>query len=331
MTSPGQTEPKSDVKGAVYVRRPVDDRVWEQIDEAVRMTLAGPEGRGVVLTAPSGAGKSTLLTRAMARHPAVREAVADGVKVLEVETPAPCTLSELGRIVAMRASGYVIRAGASSTVAWDGARRAMAAEGIRILRVDEAQNVVRAANETERGKLLDTIRMLLVTRGENVALIMSGQSEFEELVKRDEQIRRRSSFASIPSVDASLHPAVEAGIRALAKRAGIPVSAALEPILTDELVPRLTHAALAQFGSALERAAMTIAHALRAKDARGRPITPAKALEMEHFASHWAMNTGNASFMNPFVSPDWRAIDCCRRNVTHPSQLGPDPRDGRNR
>ncbi len=72
---------------------------------------------------------------------------------------------------------------------------------------------------------------------------------------------------------------------------------------TDALLPRLSHAALHQMGTAIEIIHEAIDRALR---------EDASVLTVEHFAQVYARRTGNAASYNPFVAPNWSDIDCRR-------------------
>ncbi len=305
----------------VYLRRSMDDKLDRAIEVAAKATLEEPEARAVVLCAPSGAGKTTMLNRALERNVALASARASGAGLLRIQLPSPCTLAELGRVIATKA-GYPMRADLRAPVTWDAAWRAMDARKVRFLWMDEMQNVSETATKPEKAKILNSLRALLIETGRTRGLMLSGQESIVSFLQEDDSIRRRSDFLTLRPITPGIHVSLAKGVTEIASVAGIPPSAELAACLRSELIPRLSHASLYQFGTALEMTRWTVEQALAPAFVRGKALPVPTSLTMEHFAARWAAATGNAAFANPFVTPDWSKLDCRLRNVTDPRQLG---------
>lgn len=326
---PAQSQVKVPLGAApceIYIRRAEDEELDRAIDVLVSATLEEREARAIVTGAPSGAGKTTLLEHALDGHPKLALAKERGAGVLRVQVPAPCTLAELGRAIAI-AAGYPVKAGLRAPITWDAASRAMDVKSIRFLVLDEVQNVTETASEPEAIKIRNTFRTLLLAQGRTRGLILAGQASIIDFLSEDVQIQRRSDFVTLRPVSKSKHAAVAAGVRTISKRAGLPLCGELEANLLTDLVPRLSHAALNQFGTALDTARRPVESATQPTVVMGKLKAVPTHLTMEHFAARYASSTGNAGFANPFVARDWRTIDCTLRNVTHPSQLRRIPRE----
>lgn len=316
--------------GSIYIRRAEDDALDNMVACVVAATLEEDEARAIVIGAASGAGKTTLLDRVLRDNRQLAAAKERGADLLRVQVPSPCTLAEFGRTIAV-AAGYPVKAGLRASVTWDAASRAMDARGIRFLAVDETQNVTETASLSEALKIRNTFRTLLLATGKTRGLILAGQASIVDFLTADDQIERRSDFLPMHSITKSKHAALGAGVRSIAKRGELPLSEELESDLLRELVPRLAHAALNQFGTALDMARRTVEQALAADVVAGQMRPPASHLTIEHFASRYARSTGNAAFANPFIAADWSTLDCRLRHVVDTSQLTAAPNRGGSR
>ena len=290
-----------------YVRRPEDERIERAINKAIDDTLAGSEARGVVVTALSGAGKTTLLNRLFDRHPKLGTGPDAPCRMIKVAVQAPCTLKGLGRAVCW-AAGYPIQSNPDAGVIWDRARQQLQAERIRFISFDEIQNVTATARAGEDTKILDTIKSLLINPAFNIGLILAGQPSIVPFLEADGQVSRRLAFNRIDPIGQRSAAAMKTIITSLAETAGL----RFDQVEADWLMPRLIHAALNQFGSAIEMARDVIALACE---------EPVGTLRREHFARDFASRTSNAAFANPYLSIDWQALDCSRRGITRPQQL----------
>jgi len=108
--------------------------------------------------------------------------------------------------------------------------------------------------------------------------------------------------------DLHLYPTLAVGINEtpislasrLADRHGC-VGASLAIDLDGAFAPRLIHAALGEYDTAIEMTLEAIKFAHKSN---------AKTVGREEFAAIYARRTGNAAPANPFVADNWRQIGC---------------------
>ena len=287
----------------VYVTRREDELFAELSADMVDRTIAEHEGRALILAAPSGAGKTTLIRHGTRAHPALSIAPDQhgAVGMLFVQVPPACNLADLGTAVA-RAAGYPARDGLKASVAWGAAMRVIKEKEIRFLWIDELQNVTELANVKEARKIRNTIKMSLINVRHTMGLVLSGDVSIVSFLCSDRHILRRSDVMQIAPVDASLFPIIADAIKRIASKAGMSTAPGLE----TEIVPRLVHAALGQFGTAIETARMTIA---RTTETRDGASGAGAVLDMENFARSWARAHAVGADANPFVTPLWAKLD----------------------
>ena len=288
---------------AVYVTRREDALFAELSADLVDRTLAEREGRALIVAGPSGAGKTTLIRHGTRAHPelSITPDEHGAVGMLFVQVPPACNLADLGTAVA-QAAGYPARDGLKASVAWGAAMRVIKEKGIRFLWIDELQNVTELANVKEARKIRNTIKMSLINVRHSMGLVLSGDMSIVSFLCSDRHILRRSDVMEIAAVDASLFAVIAGAIKLMARKAGMSTA----PELETEIVPRLVHAALGQFGTSIETARITIA---RAADSRDDASGAVAILDMENFARSWARAHAVGADANPFVTPLWAKLD----------------------
>ncbi|MDX7952928.1 TniB family NTP-binding protein [Lichenihabitans sp. Uapishka_5] len=305
-----------------YFTREEDDTLKKALDRLVKNAKQSPEARAIVVSGESGAGKSTLLGRAFRKHPAFPNFEDEGCQLLSVQVPSPCTLEELGREIC-EAAGYPFLGNSRSASVWRAVRNQLKAEGIRYLHLDEVQNLTETVDKNEGKKVRNTLRAMLIRKKHPVALVLSGPPVIVEFLRQDNQIRRRSEFVAIESLRQDDGEILVDTIKALAEEAGV----GTEAHLAMDTVPRLMHAALRQFGTAVDIARCAILAAAGSRYRAEGEIAAEPCLTGAHFANEFAIRTGNAGFANPFVTPDWQALDCSLVQVTKIDGLA-SPSDG---
>lgn len=314
---------------AKYVRTPRDNLLWEEVDDLLqKMSMRPdpdrphahdnrPEGRALVVVGETGAGKTTALTRLFKRHPAFPGygKVSSGCPLVTVRTPSPCNLAQLGSAT-LAELGYPVEREVKAPIAWAMVRQRLRALNVLVLHFDEMQHVVETANVNEIIKIRNTVKSLMQTTDAPVSLIISGLPVLTGFLEdsptpgqdKDGQVRRRSHFVAFERLalpkDGKM---VATMVEGLAKVARLSVP----PDAVTTLAPRLVHAARYALGTAIELTHDAIRRALvRGDDAVGT----------DHFADAYARRTGNQAPANPFLAPDWTAVDTSRvlRADNHP-------------
>ncbi len=213
--------------------------------------------------------------------------------------PSPCNLNLLGREL-LNALGYPIVGERNEKVVWAIARApAFNLMGVRIIHFDEAHNVTAEANITEQERIRKTFKTLLNNKVNPLCLIISGTHEIAGFLESITENRRRGRFQQFLPLSTQDLGLMHDIVARLAEFANLNVGWSD----TDALLPRLSHAALHQMGTAIEITHEAIDRALR---------EDASVLTVEHFAQVYARRTGNAAPYNPFVAPNWSDIDCKR-------------------
>lgn len=258
------------------------------------------DGIGFVVVSKSGAGKSTALMRAFRKYPAFGNGfcvTGSGCPILSIEAPSPCTLKQLALAI-LDALGYHAERDLKENVAWKRARRLLKLHGIAFLHIDEAANVLHQKSEHEIRKIADTLRALMLSREWPVQIILSGVPEIEPLLDIDRQLRRRLRYVRFEDLSATKDAEqIENAMLDYAKAAELEVK--LGP--DDMLVGRLCHAAVYQFGLAMEIVVDAIERCLADRH---------PALTIEDFANAYANRNLQPTELNPFLVHAWDTLDC---------------------
>jgi hypothetical protein len=281
------------------------------------------EGRAVAVLGQSGAGKSTALGRILASHPLLPDYGKPTCPVIGLTAPAPCTLKTLGRAI-LACLGYPIIADRKEHEIWEELHKRLTKMGTLIIFIDEMQNATTNAKKDEAGRIRDTLKSLLNSKTHPVCLMLAGLPELKYFLEADTQLRRRTRFVELKSLNESDIAPVKGTIAVLAKAADLTAN------FEGDLAARLIAAALGEFGTAIEMTLEAIEHALSS----GQLI-----LTRENYAAMFAERTGNSAPANPFVADNWRQIDCSyvlmddtneREEMTPPNTRGNKPGSPRN-
>lgn len=270
------------------------------------------EGCALSIIGESGAGK----TRISERHFHKREEFAGygdrdaNCILVSVTAPAPCTLALLGHEI-LKALGYETERQLRENVVWKLVRHHLRLRGVRFLHIDELQHLVRSRNPVEIGKVRDTLKNLMQDKERPMWLILSGTREIAVLVSPDPepeethgadreavQVWRRSRYVNLE--DLTVGRDAELVRRMIAFYCGEKAKVSVEGLATDDFIARLLHAALNQFGIAIEFIQDAIEQALDAE----KP-----AIELTHFADAYASRTGCRQDENVFTAREWWLID----------------------
>jgi len=159
---------------------------------------AGVEGSCLVLYGRSGAGKTHIL-RQLRKHPDLQPFETDEGKhqpLLCVEAPAPCTLRSLGMRI-LHALQYFPRKSLREHEVWDRVRANLAAQGVAVLIIDEAHNVLKGRNAPERDKIAMTIKALMVSEENPIQVILAGLPSLSTFVDSYSELKRRAQFIEL--------------------------------------------------------------------------------------------------------------------------------------
>ncbi len=272
--------------------------------------------RGFVATGHSGAGKSRLVDEALSRRGSTLMRRGRTLPLLYQEVPGPCTLLTLGREL-LRTLGYPVANRALEHEVWDVVRAQLALADVSVLYLDEIQNVTEGANAREAPRILNTLKNLMKRREHPVILVMAGLPSFTGFAEDDVQVRRRINFVPLETLTLADAPTINAAVERLAQFAGLRLGDGFEA----GVVPRLIHAGQSQFGITMELAVDAVLCAARPLAKDGTHLPRAAVLDVSHFAATFARRTGNATFANPFVVPNWHVLDMSKVSVVSPSQM----------
>jgi hypothetical protein len=299
---------------ANYVRTQRDTRLDAALRRLARHALLNTDptrakrgvkrhpGRGLVLAGPSGAGKSRIVDKCLSRNPmfSAPGRYGHGSVLLKVSAPKPCSLIALGQHV-MEVSGLPLRKKMKAAEIWTAVRDRLKTLGVVFLWIDEFQHTIDRKNPDDVRDIRDTLKTLLENEWP-VYLILSGLPHIVSVMEyndeNDVQVIRRYRFQSLPDLDLSTDRDFLAKI--IDKSTQI---ASLTNLVRDDpdLVARLHHAALHQFGLAIELINEAVEAALIAGDSE---------LVAAHFAQGYEERTGSSPIANPYVVGDWWNIDC---------------------
>lgn len=175
---------------------------------------------------------------------------------------------------------------------------------ILVLHFDEMQHVVQTVNDVEMQKIRNVLKGLMVDPVHPIGIVVSGTPSVRSLIDADEQVERRGCFLEFGPLSAAADGRMIGNfVKVLAERAELTID---KPEI-DKLVPRLIHAGRQQLGIVAKQIHRAIRTALR---------QDAKQLTIEHFATAYALRTGNLAPFNPYLADQWKDIDTSKVLVT---------------
>ncbi|SNT76812.1 TniB family NTP-binding protein [Paracoccus seriniphilus] len=267
------------------------DAKGQPMAKPVTFTSTG-ETHGIVLVEGPGGGKTSLVHHFLKTHPALQSEEPGHKPWIGVRVPSPATLKSLGLEI-LRATGYPeVSSKRKEWDIWRLVRFRMQQLGTAVLWIDEAHDLFRAGKAIE-----DILKMLKsVMQGEGaVIVILTGIDSLWNIASYDDQVKRRYSKVTLPTISASTHEKMLRGImEKFCKDAG------LVPDAGSDIIHRLVYASRSRFGRCIENIIAAIETALRKGDGQ---------LTAQHFAHSWAMQEGVMPGKNVFLSPRWAQID----------------------
>ncbi|MCQ0093519.1 TniB family NTP-binding protein [Roseovarius sp. M141] len=255
---------------------------------------AGQETRGVILIEEPGGGKTTAVRTVLkeaeflAQNPETGEP-----RYLEIQVPSPATLKSVGFAILAALGLEGLSPKTTEGEIWATVRQRLRVAGIRVLWLDEAQDLImaRSANETENS--LRMIKSLM--QGDNAVIpVLSGTRRLGEVAAFDPQVSRR--FTKIMPSNLQ-HGVDEAGLISLVEY--YCNEAAIKARVDTDVMARLITASRHRFGRGIDTIINAIECALWEGD---------KTLTVDHFSEAWAMQEGCDPSANVFLSDHWLSI-----------------------
>ena len=268
-------------------------------------------GSGLAIIGPTGVGKSRALERFFDKHPVLQgyHDPASRSPLITVSAPSPCTSMTLARLV-LRTSGYPIERDLPAHRLWEMVWDRLDYLQKFILHIDELQHVVQHISEKERQDIANLLKHGMHER--RISLIISGVDDLKPFLDFDSQLLRRLTIKPFAPIGPESIGDVETMVEGYAKAAGLTLDLE-EDLLRPDFHLRLAHAAMDAFGYAIVVTHMAIEVALNEKST---------VLTREHFATMFAQKTSTAADRNPFIAPQWHAIDC---SILFPKKEVPPP------
>lgn len=278
--------------------------------------------RGALVIGESGAGKSRLVNGALVNAGLPPENDGRSLTMLYQQVPGPCSLGALGREL-LRTLRYPIADSAKQPVVWAAVRKQLALADVKVLHLDEIQNVLETANKLETRDNLAALKNLMNDPVHPVILLMSGLPSFIEHAEREDQdqVRRRCQFVPLETLGTAQAGILAKAIAGMAAKVDLKLQDGFE----EHVVPRLLHAGRGLVGLCMEISVGAAKLAIGPEDREGRRLPPETVLSNSHFAARFAELSGNAAFANPFLAPEWYLLDPTKRAITSPSQLAAPP------
>lgn len=286
---------------AIHLSTDRDAKLAEQLDRLLQADAAGRrvaapvrfaaglETRGIAFIEPPGGGKTTAIRRALLRRPELNPPGGRPLH-LHVQVPSPATLKSLGVEILAQTGLESVSERAKVWEIWRGVRGRLAALGIVVLWIDEAQDLFLSRSAREIDDMLKMLKSLM--QGDDaVVLILSGTERLGEITSYDPQVDRRV-VKIVP--DALTIGAHEERLTKLVADYAAKAGLALD--WSDVLSSRLIHAGRGRFGRIVETIVNAVERALDDGDA---------TLVVDHFAEVWCAQEGCAWHDCVFVSPNW--------------------------
>ncbi|QIR85100.1 TniB family NTP-binding protein [Paracoccus sp. AK26] len=277
------------------LRRRVDKLLRTSEDGLCRPVRMGPDGetRGIIVTGRAGEGKTTLIKRTLMTHPSLK-AGGEELPMLHVDVPSPATVKSLA-IAILNASGYPeVSDRRQAWNLWNLVRHRLQLLGVRVLWLDEAQDVFRSGKPTEVSAIANTLKSLMKGDGA-VSVVLSGLETLSSFVRQDDQLSRRMSFYHLSSLDPDRDAEAVMGLLASKSHdAGLRLDA------SEALPLRLISACDGRFGLMIEL--VTEACELALEEGAG-------VLDAMIMADAWADRTDVMIHENHFLAADWKVLD----------------------
>lgn len=256
---------------------------------AKRWTREG-ETRGFMLTGAPGSGKSHLVNRTLQKMPAL-EPREDGVpRYIKCSVPSPATFKSM-IMQLLKETGYP--AASPRKENWllvQDLRYRLELLDIGVIWIDEAHDLFCA----DRKLILRALKSLM-QGGAAVAIILTGTRDLADVIRSDQQVKRRFTAMSLPALVEQADGAdFQTILEQYCDRVG------LIPPAERDLIARIFHGARYCFGRAIELLLQALEVAIERADER---------LENDHFAAAYAMNEACEVSENVFYAERFWLID----------------------
>lgn len=279
-----------DAEAASHITRLLEkDAEGNLTPVAKRFTKTG-ETRGMMLVGGAGSGKSHLMARTLSKLSVLAESDYGNHRYIQCPVPSPATFKSM-TLALIEQTGYSDASPRKEAWSlWQDFRYRLQLLGISVVWIDEAQDLFCA----DRKLILRALKSLM--QGEDaVAVILSGTEDLAKVIRTDPQVKRRFTAMVLPElVEQSDGTNFQEILTQYSSRVGL--SAALDGDLTG----RIFHAARYRFGRAIE----LLLQALEIAIERG-----AATLEVDHFASAYAMNEACTVADNVFYAETYWLLD----------------------
>ncbi|PYF08153.1 TniB protein [Rhodobacter viridis] len=295
---------------AKFVRTKRYDHVFEEIlmlheqRKAAAATGTLRKARGLALLAPTGSGKTRTLDVLFSELETLNgKSGRPGDRlILSVKVKTPANLKSVG-VAILRELGCIgqespkRRDTDSASDIWEVIHWQLQQQGVEILHLDEAQDLLESANVLQRRAVLSTLKTLTQNDQWPVCLVLSGTETLQVLLNEDPQLARRLNVIGIPALAYATDRKMLTSILTQFVEGARFETGGLDQ---DAFLPRLIAGSANRLGIFMELVIGAIVAAT---------LDGSSKVELRHFAAAFERRTDCASAENPFLAEDWHKID----------------------
>ena len=290
---------------AEFIRSKPYDQLVDQFSRQLQRRRASlsmvlfAEARGIAVIGESGSGKSTLVNRLLSHHPDLLQPRQGEVKaeVISLLVPSPATLKYVGATM-LGALGYPLTRDKPAGFIWDQVRELLQKRETLFVHLDEAQDLFSGKSNNARNDVVNTLKSLMNRKEWPVGLILSGTPKMLEVINSDDQLKRRVDMVNLDAISWGSHAKeIRSVFLAYAEKAEVEICLNLN---LEDFLPRLIHAGANELGLTVEMISGGIEDAL---------FSGSDKLRVAHFIEAFRRKSGCVQGLNPFVVPDYLAID----------------------
>lgn len=252
------------------------------------------ETQGITLIEGSGGGKTTAIIKTLkAFEPLVLNEETGLPRYLHVKVESPASLRSLGCSILEKLGVGKVSDRTKAYDIWAMARHRLGVAGIRLLWLDEAQDMFRSVSATEIDSMFKTLKSLM--QGDHpVVLLLSGTDRLSAMTGLDPQINRRfTKIRPRPLKFGEDTDRLSKLVRGFARKAGLDVD------VPRDHYDRLMRAGRHRFGRCIELILQSIEIALQDR---------VKTLTLDHFAMAFSQKESLPDDKNIFTDFAWEQI-----------------------